>query len=56
MKKMTFVTAMKDYFGARTGTDGSPMAFLQEMKALTDEDKKWFRENLPKVGYEIVAV
>lgn len=51
MKKMSFVSAMKDYFGFRPGSDS--MGFLQEMKALTPEDKKWFRENLPKVGYDI---
>ena len=52
MKKMTFVAAMKDYFGYKTGQ--TPTSFMQEMKALTDEDKAWFRANLPSVGYEIV--
>lgn len=51
MKKMSFVSAMKDYFGIKPGDNS--MGFLQEMKALTAEDKTWFRENLPKVGYEI---
>lgn len=51
-KQMTFVTAMKDYFGLRPSTTNTD--FLREMQALTAEDKAWFRENLPKVGYEIV--
>jgi len=54
MKKMTFVQAMKDYFGLLPGRDN--MSFLKEMQALTSEDKDWFRENLPKVGYEITTV
>jgi hypothetical protein len=51
MKKMTFIAAMKDYFGMKQGQ--SPMDFLKEVKMLTDDDKKWFRENLPSVGYQI---
>ena len=53
MKKMTFVQAMKDYFGTN-GKDN--MAFLKEMQALTSEDKEWFRANLPSVGYELTVV
>ena len=51
MKKMSFVTAMLDYFG-KNGKDSG--AFMLEMKALSDDDKKWFRANLPSVGYEII--
>ena len=51
MKQLTSVKAMLDYFGTN-GKDN--MAFMKEMKALTDEDKAWFRANLPSVGYEIV--
>jgi hypothetical protein len=54
MKKMTFVSAMRDYFGSRPGGDTTPTAFLHEMKALTSEDKAWFRTQLATVGYEIV--
>ena len=54
MKKVTFVQAMKDYFGIRDGS--SNLGFMQEMRDLTDDDKAWFRENLSKVGYEIVTV
>jgi hypothetical protein len=51
-KVMSFIQAMKDYFGLQEGK--SNVDFLREIKALTIEDKKWFRENLPKVGYKIV--
>lgn len=51
-KRMTFVQAMKDYFGLRPNTTNSD--FLKEMTALSSEEKAWFRENLPTVGYEIV--
>lgn len=50
-KQMTFAAAMKDYFGFHPNQTIS--GFMQELKALTDEDKKWFRANLPSVGYEI---
>lgn len=50
-KKMSLVAAMKDYFGLLPGK--SAMDFLKEWKALSDEDKAWFKANLPSVGYEI---
>lgn len=50
-KRMSFVSAMLDYFG-KNGKDS--MAFMAEMKALTPEDKAWFRKTLPDVGYELV--
>ncbi len=52
MKRMTFVAAIKDYFGPHP--DDVPL--LNELKALTSEDRTWFKENLKTVGYEIVAV
>jgi hypothetical protein len=52
-KQMTFAAAMKDYFGYHPGT-GAPQ-FMAELKALSPEDKLWFRENLPTVGYAITA-
>lgn len=51
MKKMTFIAAMKDYFGMKSGQ--APMDFLKEVKALTDEDRVYFRNLLPSVGYQI---
>jgi len=53
MKRMTFVQAMKDYFGLRP--EQTPTGFMHEMKALTSEDREWFKANLPKVGYEIIV-
>lgn len=53
MKKMTFITAMKDYFGVRSGQ--SNLDFMNEIKSLTASDRDWFRTNLATVGYEIVA-
>lgn len=50
MKRMTFIAAIKDYFGPNP--DGVPL--LNELKALTSEDRAWFRANLATVGYEIV--
>jgi hypothetical protein len=49
-KRMTFVQAMKDYFGlnGKTNTD-----FIREMQALTTADRDEFRKLLPTVGYEI---
>lgn len=51
-KKMSLTAALKDYFGYKEGQNA--MGFMQELKALTAEDKAWFRTNLPSVGYEIV--
>jgi hypothetical protein len=51
-KKLTFAAAMKDYFGYQPGKTATD--FMQEIKALTPEDKAWFRANLPSVGYEII--
>lgn len=55
MQKMPFAAAMKDYFSARKKDDGSNdlIGFMNELKALTDADKAWFRDNLSSVGYEI---
>ena len=53
MKQMTFVQAMKDFFGLRPGATGA-LDFMQEIKALDADERAWFRENLATVGYEIV--
>lgn len=54
MKRMTFVQALRDYFGPRPGSNGTPGEFLKELQALTADDKAWFKANLATVGYEIV--
>lgn len=50
IKKMTLAAALKDYFAKDTPAG----AFLKEFKALTDEDKAYFRKHMPSVGYEII--
>lgn len=50
MKILSFVSAMLDYFG-KNGKDSQ--AFMGEIRALTDEDRAWFKAELPKVGYII---
>ena len=54
MKKMTFIQAIKDYFGptetCKTATD-----WLREIKALTPDDRKYFTSLLNANGYEIQA-
>ena len=52
-EKMSFAAAMKDYFGTRTTGEGAAKSFMDEWKTLTDEDKKWFREELVKLGYDL---
>lgn len=51
-KKMSFPAAMLDYFGRRPGHP-SAKDFMDELKALTNADKIWFRQNLATVGYDI---
>ena len=54
MKEMSFVTAMKDYFGILPGKTTSD--FLQELKALTPEDREYFKKRLETVGYKVVQL
>ena len=53
MKKMTFVQAMRDYFGQKPGQ--SLQEFAAELNKLSETDKAWFRANLPSVGYELTT-
>jgi len=50
-KKMSFAAAMKDYFGTQRSGEGAAKSFMDEWKNLTDEDKKWYREELLKTGH-----
>lgn len=52
MKQLAFSAAMKDYFGFLPGQTLS--GFMQELKALNDSDRAWFKANLPSVGYELI--
>lgn len=49
-KIMSFASAMLDYFG-KNGK--SSVEFMQEMKALTPDDRQFFRSELARVGYKL---
>jgi hypothetical protein len=53
MKRMTFVVAMKDYFGFKAGQKLGE--FAQELTELSPDEKAWFGEQLPLVGYELTG-
>jgi hypothetical protein len=50
-KTYSFLAACRDYFGLKPGQTG--VAFLQETKALTEEDKAEIRAGLVALGYSI---
>lgn len=52
-KQMKFASAMMDFFGRHPGQTLSQ--FMEELRALSDAERAWFKANLAKVGYEIVA-
>lgn len=53
-KLMSYPAAMLDYFGHRDpSAPNKTQAFMDELRALTDEDKAEFRQMLTTVGYEI---
>jgi hypothetical protein len=52
VKKMSFIVAMRDYFSF--GEGGTITTFMKELKALTVEDRVFFKKGLETVGYEIV--
>jgi hypothetical protein len=55
MEEMPFAAAMKHYFGPRPGVEFTASNFMAELKALTAEDKLWFRQALATVGYAVKA-
>jgi len=52
MKKMSFVAAMKDYFGLKVNQ--TSLQFMQEIKALQGPDREFFKTHLSDVGYEVI--
>lgn len=52
MIKKSFVAACNDYFGRKPGQ--TLPEFQAELKALTEDDRKYFIREFVKVGYEIV--
>ena len=53
MKKMGFITAIKDFFGLHPGQ--TLTQFGTEVKALSEAERDFFRAGLATVGYEIPA-
>jgi len=53
MKQMTLTAALKDYFGYKQGQNLGE--FMLELKALSVEDKAYFKREFVKVGYEITG-
>lgn len=52
MQQMTFTKAIVEFFGKKEGQ--SPGQLMQEIKALTPEDRAYFKREFVKVGIEIV--
>lgn len=50
-KQMTFVVAMKDFFGLKEGQNAA--GFMAEIKALDQNDRAYFKAGLEQNGYEI---
>lgn len=53
MQQLTFITACNQYFKRKPGQ--SLTDFQHELKALTDEDRKYLASEFTKVGITIVA-
>lgn len=51
MQKFAFMAACRHYFGLKPQQTLSE--FAQEVKALSDEDRAWFKREFVKVGYEV---
>lgn len=52
MIRSTLTKALKDYFGYKPGQNLTE--FMQEIKALTPDDRAYFKREFVKVGYEII--
>ncbi len=52
-KKMTFMSACRDFFGLLPGQ--TALQFGAEIKALTPEDRAEIQAGLEQLGYKIVA-
>lgn len=51
MKTMSLTAALRDYFGYKPGQGLGD--FMAEIKALTNDDKDYFKAEFVKVGYQI---
>jgi hypothetical protein len=52
MIQSSFTKACKEYFGFKPGQNLTE--FMGEIKALTGEDREWFKREFVKVGIEII--
>lgn len=53
LKKLTFMSACKDFFGLKEGQ--TSIEFGKELKQLTTEDRAEIKAGLEQNGYEIIA-
>lgn len=52
MQQMTMTKALKEYFGFKPGQNLT--GFMDEIKALTPDDRAYFKKEFVKVGIEII--
>ena len=53
MQQMTFTKALVEFFGKKPGQ--TPGEFMLEIKALTPDDRAYFKREFLKVGIEVAA-
>lgn len=53
MIQSSFTKACKDFFGYKPGQNLG--GFMEEIKALTPDDREYFKKEFVKVGYEITS-
>lgn len=53
MIQSTLTKALKEYFGFKPGQNLTE--FMAELKALTLEDREYFKREFVKVGYEVIT-
>lgn len=53
MIQSSFTKAVKEYFGYKPGQNLA--GFMDEIKALTHDDREYFKREFVKVGYEITS-
>jgi hypothetical protein len=50
--QITFTKAIVEFFGKKPNQ--STTEFMQELKALDEKDREYFRREFTKIGYEII--
>lgn len=51
-KELSLVAALKDFFGLQPGQ--TLQGFMQEVKALSDEDRTYFKQHLEASGLYVI--